>query len=90
MLSSDMHRAMVQAESLHEKTALESQLDPLIRVARAHENGRQEYIRMIIRQLFESFLHVEERFAGTDFEATEQEVIDSMRTVKVRALLCSA
>ncbi|KAK9790754.1 hypothetical protein WJX73_002279 [Symbiochloris irregularis] len=39
----------------------------------------QEYARSVIKELFDAFLRVEERFAGK-LESTDQEVIDSMRT----------
>lgn len=72
----------VQSEPLHERTGLESQLEPLIRVARAHEQGKEEYARNIAKDLFDTFLATEERFAGNQ-EATEQEIIDAMRSIQV-------
>ena len=45
-----------------------------------HKDGKEAYARSIAEVLFEDFLAVEERFAR-DKEATEQEIIDSMRSV---------
>lgn len=74
------HRSLLQAAPASDRTALESQVEPLKRVAKAHEDDKASYARMIAEELFEDFLRVEERFAGSK-EATEQEVIDSMRRV---------
>ena len=53
-------------------------------VAAAHADGKESYARGIATELLEDFLAVEERFAAAR-EATEQEVIDSLRQVR----LCS-
>ena len=50
-------------------------------MARAHEDGKEAYARGIAEELFEEYLQVEERFADKH-EATEQEVIDSLRKVR--------
>lgn len=72
-----------------DRTALESQVEPLMRVAKAHENGKEAYARSVALELFEDFLRVEERFAANK-DATEQEVIDSMRKVEPRCKLTMA
>lgn len=76
------HALCLQAQPLHERTARESVLEPLIRVAEAHQGGMEEYARNVVKELFDAFLRTEERFAGK-LESTDQEVIDSMRTVQV-------
>ena len=57
-------------------------LEPLIRVAEAHKCGKADYARNVVQHLFEAFVRTEERFASK-LETTDQEVIDSMRTVQV-------
>ncbi len=49
-------------------------------VAEAHADGKESFARSIATELFSDFLSVEERFAANK-EATEQEVIDSLRQV---------
>lgn len=49
-------------------------------MAEAHADGKEAFARSIATELFSDFLSVEERFAGNK-EATEQEVIDSLRQV---------
>ena len=56
-------------------------MEALLKVARAHEDGKEAYARGIAGELFEAYLVVEERFADKH-EATEQEVIDSLRKVR--------
>lgn len=51
-----------------------------MRVAQAHCSGKENYARSVAFSLFEDFLLVEERFAANK-DATEQEVIDSLRKV---------
>ena len=70
----------MQAAPFIDRAALESQVETLVRVAKAHENGKEAYARSIAFELFQDFLQIEERFAANK-EATEQEVIDSMRLV---------
>ena len=62
-------------------------MEALVKVAKAHEDGKESYARHIAEDLFEDFLRVEERFAANK-EATEQEVIDSLRLVSVFAQQC--
>lgn len=69
-----------QAAPTTDRTALESQVESLVKVAKAHEDDKASYARSIAEELFEDFLRVEERFAANK-DATEQEVIDSMRRV---------
>ncbi len=70
----------VQNAAASDRTLLESQVEGLIRVAQSHSGGKESYARSIAISLFEDFLLVEERFAANK-EATEQEVIDSLRKV---------
>lgn len=67
-------------QSVHasDRTIVESQVEGLLRVAQAHSNGKESYARSIAMDLFVDFLLVEELFAANK-EATEQEVIDSLR-----------
>lgn len=69
-----------QGAAAAERSALEAQVESLLKLAHAHEGGKASYARSIVEELFCDFLDVEERFAA-DEEATEQEVIDSMRRV---------
>ena len=70
----------MQNAAVSDRTILESQVEGLARVAQAHSNGMESYARSVAISLFEDFLLVEERFAANK-EATEQEVIDSLRKV---------
>lgn len=63
-----------------DKQLLNSQCEPLLTVAEAHAEGKESFARSIATELFSDFLSVEERFAANK-EATEQEVIDSLRQV---------
>ena len=63
-----------------DKAALNAQCEPLLTVAEAHADGKESFARSIATELFSDFLSVEERFAANK-EATEQEVIDSLRQV---------
>lgn len=69
-----------QVAEFMDRAAIESQVEPLIRVARSHNDGKEAYARSIAVDLFEDFLRVEERFAAKK-NTTEQEIIDSMRLV---------
>ena len=71
---------MLQNTLASDRTILESQIEGLVRVAQSHSNGKESYARSIAVSLFEDFLVVEERFAANK-DATEQEVIDSLRKV---------
>ena len=64
--------------------ALGAQCEPLLAVAEAHAEGKEAFARATATELFSDFLSVEERFAANK-EATEQEVIDSLRQVSARA-----
>ena len=64
-----------------DKQLLNSQCEPLLMVAEAHAEGKESFARSIATELFSDFLSVEERFAANK-EATEQEVIDSLRQVR--------
>lgn len=72
----------MQAAPFIDRAALESQVEPLIRVATNHASGKEAYARSIAIELFEDFLRIEERFAAHK-NATEQEVIDAMRLVSL-------
>ena len=90
----------VQEARPGDKAALNAQCEPLLTVAEAHADGKESFARSIATELFSDFLSVEERFAANK-EATEQEVIDSLRQVgtaiacsgfraALRGLMCSA
>lgn len=66
-----------------DRNALSAQCEPLLAVAEAHAEGKEAFARGIATELFSDFLSVEERFAANK-EATEQEVIDSLRQVNPR------
>lgn len=72
---------MRQAAKPAERGALAQQAEALVAVAAAHADGKEAYARGIATELLEDFLAVEERF-GAAREATEQEVIDSLRQVR--------
>ncbi|CAK0731625.1 hypothetical protein CVIRNUC_000020 [Coccomyxa viridis] len=74
-----MHSAIEEARH-GDKAALNAQCEPLLTVAEAHADGKESFARSIATELFSDFLSVEERFAANK-EATEQEVIDSLRQV---------
>lgn len=57
-------------------------------MAEAHAEGKESFARSIATELFSDFLSVEERFAANK-EATEQEVIDSLRQVWTSSVSCS-
>ena len=44
-------------------SAIAAQAEPLVKVARAHQNGKEAYARAVATELFEDFLAVEERFS---------------------------
>ena len=73
----------MQAEPPHDRAALESVLEPLMRLAELHEHGKENYGRKVTAQLLDAFLKTEERFAH-QHDSTDQEVIDAMRTVQVQ------
>ena len=69
-----------QAAKPGDRGALAAQCEPLLAVAEAHAEGKEAFARSIATELFSDYLSVEERFAANK-EATEQEVIDSLRQV---------
>lgn len=71
---------MTQNVKPADRSALHAQCEPLLAVAEAHADGKEAFARSIATELFSDFLSVEERFAANK-EATEQEVIDSLRQV---------
>ena len=73
----------VQEARPGDKAALNAQCEPLLTVAEAHADGKESFARSIATELFSDFLSVEERFAANK-EATEQEVIDSLRQVRTQ------
>ena len=75
------HLIALQEVNASERAILESHVEGLLRVAQAHSNGKESYARSIAMNLFEDFLLVEELFAANK-DATEQEVIDSLRKVR--------
>ena len=77
---------------MQDRAALESQLEGLLRVAKAHDAGKESYAQNVATELFEDYLRVEERFSA-EKSTTEQEVIDSMRKVHPQiffTLFCSS
>lgn len=78
----DQAFVVIQGRHLSEQTALQSVLEPLFRVAQAHQNDRNGYMHSIVRGLFDIFINVERRFAD-QLDRTDQEIIDSMRKVQV-------
>jgi acetyl-CoA carboxylase/biotin carboxylase 1 len=72
--------ALLQDAKSGDKAALSAQCEPLLAVAEAHADGKEAFARSIATELFSDYLSVEERFASNK-EATEQEVIDSLRQV---------
>jgi hypothetical protein len=62
-----------------DKAALQQQLDPLVRVAKAHAQGPAEYARSIVQELLSQFADVEEKFQSSSGVTTEQEMVDALR-----------
>lgn len=58
---------------------LKQQLDPLVRVAKAHARGPEEYARSIVQEVLGLFADVEEKFQTSSGLTTEQEMIDALR-----------
>jgi hypothetical protein len=52
----------VQASADAEKALLQTTLEPLMRVAKAHARGPEDYARSIVHDLLENFANVEEKF----------------------------
>lgn len=61
---------------------LQTSLEPLMRVAKAHARGKEEYARSVVHDLLEQFAIVEEKFQQSNGLTTEQELIDSLRKVR--------
>ena len=80
----DVQRPLQDAKP-GDKQLLNAQCEPLLMVAEAHADGKESFARSIATELFSDFLSVEERFAANK-EATEQEVIDSLRQVESHSL----
>lgn len=51
---------------------LQQQLDPLMRVAKAHAKGTEEYARSIVHEVLSQFADVEEMFQTSSGVTTEQ------------------
>lgn len=58
---------------------LQQQLEPLMRVAKAHARGPEEYARSIVQEVLSMFADVEEKFQSSSGLTTEQEMIDTLR-----------
>jgi hypothetical protein len=56
---------------------LQTTLEPLMRVAKTHSRGKEEYAHGVVGDLLEQFASVEEKFQQAG--ATEQEMIDALR-----------
>jgi len=55
-----------------EQAMLQQQLDPLMRVAKAHAKGPEEYARSIVQEVLSQFADVEEMFQTSSGVTTEQ------------------
>ena len=75
-----LRRMILQAADFIDRSGLEAQLEPLIKVAELHASGRQHYARSIASDLLQDFLAVEDRFAANKGHS-EQEVIEALRLV---------
>ena len=66
-----------------EQAALAAMLAPLQAIVAQHLQGKEEYARHVVMQLFDALLAVEEAFApsAASGAVTEQEVIDGLRRV---------
>lgn len=58
--------------SASEQAMLQQQLDPLMRVAKAHAKGTEEYARSIVHEVLSQFADVEEMFQTSSGVTTEQ------------------
>lgn len=73
-----MHAHVVQCVPLQaqgsssEQAMLQQQLDPLMRVAKAHAKGTEEYARSIVHEVLSQFADVEEMFQTSSGVTTEQ------------------
>jgi hypothetical protein len=65
--------ALLQAQgNASEQGMLQQQLDPLMRVAKAHAKGTEEYARSIVHEVLSQFADVEEMFQTSSGVTTEQ------------------
>lgn len=69
----------LQSAPASEKAMLQQQLEPLMRVAKAHARGPEEYARSIVQEVLSLFADVEEKFQSSSGLTTEQEMIDALR-----------
>lgn len=68
-----------QTAPASDKAMLQQQLEPLMRVAKAHARGPEEYARSIVQEVLSLFADVEEKFQSSSGLTTEQEMIDTLR-----------
>ncbi len=61
---------------------LTATLEPLVRLARLHRDGKEGHARAVACELFDAFLDVEETFRTGEGMTTEQEVIHSLRQAR--------
>jgi hypothetical protein len=73
------HTALQAQGSSSDQAMLQQQLDPLMRVAKAHAKGTEEYARSIVHEVLAQFADVEEMFQTSSGVTTEQEMIDKLR-----------
>lgn len=73
-----------------EQAMLQQQLDPLMRVAKAHAKGKEEYARSIVHEILSQFADVEEMFQTTSGVTTEQVRIGGICLSGRRLQLCSS
>ncbi|KAK9805253.1 hypothetical protein WJX72_008860 [[Myrmecia] bisecta] len=79
-------QAAIQAAAPADRSALSTTVEPLVKVAVAHAEGKEAYARSLALELFEDYLAVEERFQLSGV-GTEQEIIDALRQVHSEELL---
>jgi len=68
-----------QAAPVADQAILTQQMDPLMRVAKAHAGGPEAYARSIVQEVLSLFADVEEKFQSSSGVTTEQEMIDALR-----------
>ena len=67
------HCHTVQAQgTASDQAMLQQQLEPLMRVAKAHSKGSEEYARSIVQEVLAQFADVEEMFQTSSGVTTEQ------------------
>lgn len=69
---SPFHVVLQAQGSSSEQSMLQQQLDPLMRVAKAHSKGPEEYARSIVQEVLSQFADVEEMFQTSSGVTTEQ------------------